>query len=112
MSHFSIFVSTNATVKMDNGNTGHSKELGLFFVALLTVTLYIEWHHFIIVQVTLLNPPDQVTSDFMLVFKRLHMNLLNIVTLVTLKLVLGYHPTRLNIIWTILISKISNSTLK
>ena len=29
MSHFSIFVPTKATVKMDNGNTGHAQGIGI-----------------------------------------------------------------------------------
>ena len=47
----------------------------------------------------------------MLVFKRLRLNLLNIVTMLTLKVVLGDHPTRVKKIPTIFKSKISKSTL-
>ena len=59
------------------------KELGLFYVALLTVLLYIQWEQFNIFQVTLPTPSHQVTSNFMSFFQGLHMKLLNIVTLLT-----------------------------
>ena len=72
-----------------------SKELGLFYVIFLTVTLYIKWDQFIIVQVTLPTSSHQVPSNFMLVKKRLHLKPLSIVTLLTLKVVLGDHPNRL-----------------
>ena len=73
------------------------KELGIFYVTFLTVTLYIQWDQFIIFQVTLPTPYHQVLSNFMLSFKMLHLNLFNIVILFTLKVILGDHPTRLNI---------------
>ena len=57
-------------------------ELGLFYVALLTVPLYIQWDQLIIVEITLPTPSYQVTSNFMLDLKRLRLNLLNILTLV------------------------------
>ena len=51
-------------------------------------------------------------SNFMLVFKRLHMNLLIIVTLLTLKVILGYHCTRLKTRLNIIKYKLSKSNLK
>ena len=75
-----------------------AKELGLFYIVLLTVPLYIQWEQFIIVQVTLPTPSNWVPSNFMLVFKRSHLNLLKIVNFLTLKVVIGYHPTILKII--------------
>ena len=71
------------------------KELGLFYIDFLTVPLYIQWDQFIIVQVTLTTPSHQVTSNFILVLKSLHLNLLNIVNSLTLRDVLGDHPARL-----------------
>ena len=50
------------------------KELGLFYVAFLTVRLYIQLDQFIIFQVTLSTLYPQVTSSFIMVFKMLHMN--------------------------------------
>ena len=87
-----------------------TKELGFLYFAFLTVPLYIQWYQFIIVQVTLTTPSHQIPSNFTMDFKRLHLNLLNIVTLLTLRVVLGYHPTRLKTILTIFKSKLSNST--
>ena len=75
------------------------KELGLFYVFLLPVPLYIQWDQFIILQVTLPTPSHQVLSNFMLCFKRLRPNLLKTVILLTLKIVLGDHPTRLKESW-------------
>ena len=87
------------------------KELGLFYVALLTFRLYIQLDQFIIVQVTLPKIYNQVPSSFMLVFKRLYLNLLNIVTLLTIKVVLGDRHTRLTTILTIFNSNFSGSIL-
>ena len=88
-----------------------TKELGLFYVAFLTFRLYIQLDQFIIFQFTLPKLYHQDPSSFILVFKRLHLKLLNIVTLLTLKVVLGDHPTRLATILTIFDSKLSRSIL-
>ena len=88
-----------------------TKELGLFYVAFLTVWLYIQLDQFIIVQVTLPTIYHQVYSSFILVLKRLHLSLLNIMTLLTLKVVLGDHPTRLEKILTIFTTTFSGSIL-
>ena len=84
------------------------KELILLYVALLTVQLYIQLEQFITVQVTLPTIYHHLPSNCMLVFKNLHLNLFNIVTLLTLKVVLGYHHTRLTPILTIFKSKCFN----
>ena len=84
------------------------KELRLFYVAYLTVTLYTQWDQLIIFQVNLPTPSYPVPSNFMLTFKRLRLNVLNIVTLLTLNIVLVDHPTRLKTISTIFKSKFSN----
>ena len=81
-------------MKLANGKRYMPKELGLFCFAFLTVPLYIQWEQFIIFQFTLPTPSNQVPSNFMFAFKRLRLNLLNIVTLLTLKVVIGDHPTR------------------
>ena len=127
MSHFSMFVPTKDTVKLSNGNTGHSQGIGIILCHFPNCSIIypvgpvyycpghpsntnIQWDQFIIVHVTLPTPSHQVPSNFMLAFKILHLNLLNIVTLLTLKVVLGDQPTRLKKS-TIFISKLSNSTL-
>ena len=76
------------------------KELGLFYVAFLTIKLYIQLDQLNIFHVTLPTISHQVSSNFILVFKILHLNLLNIMTLMTLKVVLVYHHTRLKTILT------------
>ena len=77
------------------------KELGLFYVALMTVPLYIQWDQCIIVHVTLPTPSHQMPSNVMFDFRRLRLNLLNIVTLLTLKVILGDQPTTLKTIMTV-----------
>ena len=57
------------------------KELGLFYVAFLTVRLYIKLDQFIIIQVTLPTLYHQVPSNLILVFKILHLNDFNKVTM-------------------------------
>ena len=87
------------------------KELGLFYVDFLTVQLYIHLDQFIIFQFTLPTLYHQAPSSFILVLKMLHLNLLNTVALLTLKVVLGYHPTRIATILTIFKPKVSISIL-
>ena len=71
------------------------KELELLYIASLTIKLYTQWDQFNIVQVTLPTPSHKVPSNFMLDFKILRLNLFNVVNFLTLKVVLGDHPTRL-----------------
>ena len=70
MSHFSVFVPTKATVKLAKETRDMSKELGLVYVAFLTLQLYIQLDQFIIVQVTLPTLYHQVPSSLILVLKR------------------------------------------
>ena len=56
------------------------KELGLFYVAPPNIWLYIQLDYFIISQFTLTTLSHQVPSNFILMLKRLNVNLLNIVT--------------------------------
>ena len=111
MSHFSMFVSTKATVKLANGNTGHAQGIGIIlcrfpnFLIIYPVGLvyYFPGH-----------PSNTISSGalkFYIGFKMLHLNLLNIVNLLTLKVVVGDHYTRLKIILTIFNSKLSRSIL-
>ena len=72
-----------------------TKELGLFYVVFLTVPLYIQRGQFIIVQVTLPTLSHWVPSNFMLVSRRLHLNLLNTVILLNLKIIIGDHLIRI-----------------
>ena len=95
MSQFSMFVPTKYTAKLANGNTGHAQGIGIIFIAFLNVQFYIQRDQFIIFQVTLTTLSHQVPQNFMLVLKKLHLKLLNIVTLLTLKVVLGYHHNRI-----------------
>ena len=88
------------------------RNLDCFNVVLLSVPLYIQWDHFFIVQITLPTPFHWVPSKFMSVFKRLKLNLLDIVILLNLKVVFRDYPTRLETILTIFRSKFSKSNLK
>ena len=107
-----MFVPPKDTVKLANGKQNIPKDLGLFYVAFITVPLYIQYYQFIIVQVTLPTPSHQVPYNSMLDFKPLRLNLLTIVTLLTLKVVLGDHLTILKCFLTIFKSKLLMSTLK
>ena len=71
------------------------KLLGLFYVVFITFPLYIQWGQFTIFRVTLSTQYHQLPSNYILVFKSLHLKLFNIVTLLFLKAVLEYHTTRL-----------------
>ena len=63
-------------------------EFGSFYIAFTTVQLYIQLYQFTIVKFNLPTLSNQVPLHFMLVLKRLKLNLLNIVTLLNLKVVL------------------------
>ena len=75
-----------------------TNELGLFYVIFLTVLLYILWEQLIIVHVSLPTPSHLVPSNFMFILKKLDMNLLNIMILLTIKLIIRDQPTRLKTI--------------
>ena len=95
MSHFSMFVPTKATVKLDNGNMGHAQGIGVIlcrFPKWSIIYLVVPVYYF---QVILPKQSHQVPSNFMLVFKRLHLNLLKIVVLLTLKVIIRDYPTKL-----------------
>ena len=99
ISHFSMFVPTNATVKLANGKTGHAQGIWIILchypncsiIYIVGPVYYCPGH-----------PSNTISSGsliFYVCFKRLHLNLLNIVTLLTLKVVLGDHHTRLKKSW-------------
>ena len=87
------------------------KEMRLLYVFFQTVPLYIVWDQFITVQVTLLIPYHQVTFNVLLVFKRLHMNLFNVLVFCNLRVVLGDRPTGPITFFTIFILSLSKSNL-
>ena len=95
MSNLSMLVLTKADVMETRYMP---KELGLFFFLLLTDPLYIQEDQFIIFHIKFTTTSHWVLSNIILVFKRLHLNLLNIVILLTLKVVLRDHPTSLGTI--------------
>ena len=111
MSHFSMFVPTKATVKLANVNTGHAQVVGIILccfpncpiIYTVGTVYYFPGHPS--------NTISSVALNFYLDLKMLHLNLLNIVALLILKVVLGYHPTRLATILTIFNSKLSRSIL-
>ena len=97
MSRFYMFDPTRATVELANVNTGHALGIGIiscFFPNLTMIypagTIFFSGHPY--------NTNSLGALKFMLFFKRLHMNLLNVVILLTLKVVFGDHPTRLKTI--------------
>ena len=96
-----MFVTTKATVELATGNTGNDQGIG--FVVCSFPNCYIIYpvgpvNYF---PGLLSNTISSVALNFILDSKRLHMNLLNIVTLLNLEVVLGYHHTRLKKVLTI-----------
>ena len=98
MSQFYMFVLTNTTVKLANGNTGHAQGIGIILCLFLK--------NLIIYTVRPVyycpgNPSNTISSGalkFDIGLKILHLNLLNIATLLTLKVVLGdqhIRPTKI-----------------
>ena len=92
-SRFYMFLSTKATLKLANGNTGHAQGIEVILcrfpkcsIIYPVVPVYYCPGH-------LTTPYHKVLSNFMLVFKRLRLNLLNILNFLTLRFVIGYHPT-------------------
>ena len=95
MSHFSMFVPTKSDVKLDNGNMGHAQVIGIILCHFTNCPII---YPVVPVYYYPGNNSNNISSGdlkFILVFKKLHMNILNIVILYTLKVVLGDHPTRL-----------------
>ena len=88
MSHFPIFVPDKDTVKFDNVKTGHPQRIGIILCCFPNFSIRYPVGQFVIVQVTLPKPSNWLPLKDMLDFKRFHMNLLKIVTLLTLKVVL------------------------
>ena len=89
MSHFSMFVPTKATVKLANGNTVNAQVIRIFLCRFLNCSILCPVRT---VYYCLSNPSKtshQVSSNFMLVFKMLHLNLFDIVILLILKFVLS-----------------------
>ena len=80
-------------MKLDNRKLYIPNELGSFYVIFLTAILYIHWGKFIIVKVTIAILSHQAPSNVMLSFKRLYLNLLNVVVLLALKVILIDHCT-------------------
>ena len=90
-----MFVPTKATVKLANGDTGHVQLIGVilchfpdYSIIYPLVPVYYCPSH-------LSNTISSGALKFYEFFKMLHLNLLNIMNLLTLKIVLGDHPTRL-----------------
>ena len=101
MSHFSMFVSTKSTMEPANGYTVHAQGIGIilchfpncFIICTVLPVYYCTYHPF--------NTISSGALKFHVGFKKFLLNLLNIVTLSTLKVVLGDQPTRLKTILTI-----------
>ena len=88
-----MLVPTKANMKLANGNTRHAQGIGIVLgsfpncpiIYTVRPVYYCPGHP--------LKKSDLVPSNLMLAFKRLHLNLLNIMIVLTLKVVLGDHPT-------------------
>ena len=112
MSYFSMFVPKKATVKLANGNTGHSQGIGIILYHFPNCSViypvgpayYFPGH-----------PSNTISSGvlkFILYFKRLCLNLFHIVTLLIIKAFLGDQLTTIKTISITFKSKLAKSTLK
>ena len=97
---------------VSNRNIGNTQVIGIILCRFPNFSIIYSETKFIIIQVTRLTPSHQVPSSYVFGFKRLGLNLLNIVTLLTLKVIIGDHPNRLKTISTIFKPKKLKSTLK
>ena len=107
-----MFVPNKATAKLANEKMVHAQGIEIILCCFPNYSIMYPVWKFIIFQVTPTTPYHQGISSCMLDLKRLDINLLNILILLTLKVVPRYHPTRLKTILTIFKYKLSNSTLK
>ena len=111
ISNFPMFVLTKATVKLANENMVHVQGIGVILCRFPNCSII---HPSGTVYYCPGHPSNTISSGplkFILVLKRLHLNLLKIVTLLNLKVVLGDHTTRHATILTIFNSKLSRSIL-
>ena len=95
---FLCFLPTKATVKLANNNTGHLQEIEIILCRFPNCTII---YTVVPVYHCTSHPSNTISSGalkFLRVFKRLHLNVLNIATFLALNVVLGDHPTRLKTI--------------
>ena len=102
-----MFVPTKATLKLANVNTGHAQNIGIILFGFPNCLIIYPVGPVYNFPGEPFNSISSCALKFNIGFKRLHLNLLNTVTLLTLKVVLGDHPTRLATILTIFNSKFS-----
>ena len=111
MSHFSMFVPTNATMKLANGNTGHAQEIGIIVCRFSNCSIiypvgtvyYCPGH-----------PSNIISSGYLkfyVGFKKVKSEPLENFDFVEPQVHLGYHPNRFTTILTIFNSKLSRSIL-
>ena len=110
LSH-TICFSKPSHVKLSNRNTGYAQVIGIILYIFQTFLLYILQNQFISIQVTLSVPFHRVPLNVMLLFKKLRLNLLKNVILLTLKVVIGGHPIGYRTFWTVYRLRLSKSTL-
>ena len=107
MSHFNMFVPTKATVELANGNTGHAQGIEIILCQFPNCKIL---YPVGTVYYCPCQPSNTISSGelkFCIGLKNLYLKLLNILTLLTLKVVLRDHPTIIATILTIFNSKLS-----
>ena len=100
-----MFVPTKQNVKLSYKSTGHAQGIGIILCHFPNCTIIYSMGPVYYCPVQPSNILSLGTLKYMLNFKRLQLNLVNVLTLFTFKVVLGDHPTRLKTIQTILKSK-------
>ena len=84
-----------STVKLANGNTGNSQGIGIFLCCFPKCPIIYPVGPVYYFPGNLYKTISSCDLNFMLVNKRIHLNLLNIVIFLTLKVILGDLPTRI-----------------
>ena len=97
-----MFLPTKDTMKLSNRNKGHSQGIGIILFCFTDCSIIYPVGPVYYFPGQPSNTISPGVLKFYVGFKKLHMNLLNIVTMLTLKVVLGDHLTRLKTILTIL----------
>ena len=93
-----MFVLTKANVKLANGNIGHAQVFEIILCCFPNCPIIYPVVPVYYFPGRPCNTLSSASLKFYIGFQKLHLNLLNIVLLWTLKVVLGYYPTRLKTI--------------
>ena len=90
-----MFIPIKVNAKLDHGNMGHAQVIGIVLCGFPNGPIVYPLGP---VYYCLGHPPNTISLGYLkfyVCFQNLHLNLLNIVILLTLKVIIGDQPTRL-----------------